>query len=669
MPESGGISDDTGKVLTLKDLIAAIDRHERTPNNVPKVDTFHFDGERISDWLDRVEQAMVGLSDAVKFQRIMRYVLYGHHLEVQRVVNDAHGDWARFSEGMQRKNTWPKTIRNRPNPGSFTIKESEGERRRLRAEPEEEERVEAFSLSLSDVGKAMDLVAAHEMADPDAIQALRSRDGQEGEAVENTPPVDGFLDQEEDVRLHINKWSPRVPSCVDHPIWKAPSGYERNAELVLKSFEEEDPLGGKDVQWMMKLALAGSHNLVEDMRATEEGSGQVDRHEELMWGMYLLVNILLQESLDQAGSLNPTGNKDEVPESQDDEFEEDEIKQAFCKEEYEGIYLELGLLSDFTKTAMRRGGKGTRPPQRPLGASGGYERHRPHHRESTPVYDDGDIELFLDSFWEHARRMGWTVAQAIERLRGANTFEEPIARIRREVTTRPEVEMRMQELRPSLVGPDGRPIRLEIENSADFIPAFEWFIHLAAHALEHPDREEPAPAEPRQESCQPEKEVEAEIPKRVDHRTRERAPAGETAEEKRARRSRRIEEIWQERQRLEAAGALPEQQLERQKLEAAGTLPDQPPNAPPKAPEIPEMWRDFWEQRGEELPSPTRVGFGVARNAEERLDHKIKFLAKTTFDRHLLLESDLAGKKTKEEGQGRRPWSTPEGYGGGNPGA
>ncbi|GBG92154.1 hypothetical protein CBR_g54505 [Chara braunii] len=932
-------------------------------------------------------------------------------------------------------------------------------------------------------------------------------DKQEGEAVENTPPVDGFLDQEEDVRLHINKWLPRVPSCVGYPIWQAPSGYERRAELVLKPFEEEDPWGGKDFQWMMELALASSHSLVKDMRTIEEGPGQVERHEDLMGGMYLLVNTSLQESLDQSGSLNPTRNVDEVPESQDDEFGEGEIKEVFRAEEYDGIYLELGLLlscemrlrdasdraqrmllrylvrdghlfvkrevgnprrvvcgrnrqidvvaalhdgiarghqgvqatyakiselyywdgmmdmigkfcrscvpcllrsclrqgeplhlrlerevgvvvhldllfmplgdqgynyifdardnlsgfvdgravrsktgltlvsciekyylrypfvrefvmdrgseftcqevqellsrSDFTKTVMPRGGKGARPPRRPLGASGGYEQHGPCHRESTPEYDCDDIELFLDGFWEHARRMGWTVTQEIERLRGVGRFEELVARIRREATTRSEVKIRMQELRPSPVRPDGRPIRLEIGNASEFIPAFEWLLqgqstprdewartlplwtrkaerplarqrqrgpeprevrpsrggrkalarreeepepepeaeergaypeyglgpvefhrftegglrrspartqeeppasegplrdlethfdvsrwraspggeeqreqaeeapreevpreevpreeapreevsreevpreempreevrdtqrerglgdegrragkevievgedtppqtpavglrpgdapgstrqageelqreeaplpssgkahsperraerrrereavrrealtlidrHLAAHALEHPDQEESAPVESRQESCQPEKEVEAEIPKRVDLRTRERVPAGETAEGKRARRTRRIEEIWQERQRLEAAGALPEQQQERQSVEAAGALPSQPPSAPAKAPEIPEIWRDFWEQRGEELPSPTKAGFGVATKAEERFDRKIKFLAKATFDRHLLLESDLAGKKMKEAGHGVR---------------
>ncbi|GBG62635.1 hypothetical protein CBR_g31270 [Chara braunii] len=498
-------------------------------------------------------------------------------------------------------------------------------------------------------------------------------------------------------------------------------------------------------------------------------------------------NVLIEvekESPDQSGSLNPAGNVDEVSESQDDEFEEGEIKEAFRAEEYDGIYLELRLLlsyeirlrdasaraqrmlqrylvrdghlfvrrewgipgasfavgivistlwqrftmalqegiegSDFPKTVMPRGGRGTRPPRRALGASGGYERYGPHHRESTPVYDDGDIELFLDSFWDHARRMSWTVAHAIERLRGAGKFEEPVARIRREATTRSEVEWRMQELRPSPVGPDGRPIRLEIGNASDFIPAFEWFMqgqgiprddwmqtlplwtrkaerplasqvrdmardwesckaHLReafrrpeppqprverrqrsqrqrdpetrevrpsrvgrkalarretepepeveergaypecglgpveflrftagglrrrspARAQEEPSAsegplrdwrriwislgggrrlgvrnlEEPAPAEPRKEPCRPEKEMEAEIPKRVDLRTRERASVGETAEEKRARRTRRIDEIWQERQRLEAAWELPEQQQERQRSEAAGALP------------------------------------------------------------------------------------------------
>ncbi|GBG63291.1 hypothetical protein CBR_g37377 [Chara braunii] len=164
------------------------------------------------------------------------------------------------------------------------------------------------------------------------------------ESTEDTPPVDGFLDQEEDVRLHINEWPLRVPNCVSHPIWIAPRGYERKTDLVLKPFQEEDLWGGKDVQWMMRLALAGMHDLVEEVRAIEEGPTQVEEHEQLMGGMYVLTNTLVQGDFDQRNSLSPMEREGLIPESQDDEFEEGEIKEAFRAEEYDGIYLELRLL-------------------------------------------------------------------------------------------------------------------------------------------------------------------------------------------------------------------------------------------------------------------------------------------------------------------------------------
>ncbi|GBG82684.1 hypothetical protein CBR_g35049 [Chara braunii] len=719
-------------------------------------------------------------------------------------------------------------------------------------------------------------------------------DSQEGEAIENTPPVDGFLDQEEDVRGHrgvqvtyakiseLYYWDEMMDmigkfcrSCVPcqersrlrqgeplHPRLEREVGAVVHLDLLFM------PLGDQGYNYIFDAHDNLSGFVDGRVIRTKTGPILVSCIEK-----YYLRYPFLREFVMDRGS----------------EFTCQEVQELLSR-------------SDFTKTVMPRGGKGTRPPRRPLGASGRYERHGPRHRESTPVYDDGDIELFLYSFWAHARRMGWTVTQVIERLRGADRFEEPIARICREATTRPEMEMRMQELRPSPVGPDGRPIRLEIGNAADFIPAFEWFMqgqgtprddwartrplwtrkaerplarqikdmardwescrahlreafrrpesprprverrqrsrrqrdpepseaspsrggrkaltrreeeskpeveergaypecglgpvefhnftegglrrspvctqeeaptsegplrelkahldvfrwetsprgeerggqakevpqeevpreeardtqgerrlgdegrragkevievgedtpprtpavglrpgdtpgstrqaeeglhreeapmplsekapsserraerrretavvrrealalidrHLATHALEHSDLEEPAPAEPRQELCQPEKEVEAEIPKRVDYRTRERAPVGETTEEKRARRSRRIEEIWQERQRLEAAGTLLEQQQERQRLKAVGALPEQPQERQSKGE------RGFLLQQG------------LARKAEERLDRKIRFLAKTSFDRYLMVESHLAGKKMKEEGHGLR---------------
>ncbi|GBG77599.1 hypothetical protein CBR_g24046 [Chara braunii] len=80
-----------------------MDKRERTLRSVPKVDTFHFNGERVSEWLDLVEQALVGVPDKTKFKCILQYVLHKHHPEEQKVADDANGDWAKFREGMQRK--------------------------------------------------------------------------------------------------------------------------------------------------------------------------------------------------------------------------------------------------------------------------------------------------------------------------------------------------------------------------------------------------------------------------------------------------------------------------------------------------------------------------------------------------------------------------------------
>ncbi|GBG76530.1 hypothetical protein CBR_g22278 [Chara braunii] len=101
---SGGIADDAGKILTIDDFVEALDRRERLQSNIPRVNTFHFNGEQVSKWLELVEQALVGLSDVVKFQRILKYVLYGYHQEVDKVINAANDSWwARFKDGMQRK--------------------------------------------------------------------------------------------------------------------------------------------------------------------------------------------------------------------------------------------------------------------------------------------------------------------------------------------------------------------------------------------------------------------------------------------------------------------------------------------------------------------------------------------------------------------------------------
>ncbi|GBG76543.1 hypothetical protein CBR_g22291 [Chara braunii] len=97
------IADGAGKVLTIDDLVEVMDMRKRFQSNVPKVNTFHFNGVRVSEWLELVEQVLKGPLDVVKFQRILKYVLHGHHQEVEKVINAANGNWARFKDGMQRK--------------------------------------------------------------------------------------------------------------------------------------------------------------------------------------------------------------------------------------------------------------------------------------------------------------------------------------------------------------------------------------------------------------------------------------------------------------------------------------------------------------------------------------------------------------------------------------
>ncbi|GBG76131.1 hypothetical protein CBR_g21879 [Chara braunii] len=74
------------------------------------------------------------------------------------------------------KNTRPSSVRNRPNPGSFTIEESEEERLRIGGSKFEEEREpETLTLSLASIGDAMDIVSTYGMADPEAMEALREK--------------------------------------------------------------------------------------------------------------------------------------------------------------------------------------------------------------------------------------------------------------------------------------------------------------------------------------------------------------------------------------------------------------------------------------------------------------------------------------------------------------
>ncbi|GBG81675.1 hypothetical protein CBR_g32670 [Chara braunii] len=643
------------------------------------------------------------------------------------------------------RNTGPRSIRNRPNPGSFTIEESEGERRRLRAEPKGEEEVKAFSLSLSDVGKAMDLVAAHEMADPDAIQALREQVlecPETGRLEMVYQDEEAYYERERGLIRRMRESALAGPCRINEgnegeliigePNFLLPQEQTLMVELMKRrhnayAFSDEER-GMLDVDKIRMIRIhtvlhepwnmqgARYPNPDEEKKVVDYLDGKIRTHVAdyssgpyaSPWFCFIKPNGTLRWVQDlqrlnavtvwDAGGL-PNAKAERALSKQVRDMARDwescraHLREAFRRPEPPQPIVERHLRSQRQRDPEPREARPSRGgrkalarreaepepepeaeergpyPECGLGAvefhrftAGGLRRSPARVQEEPPASEGPlrELEAHLDiSRWRTSPRDEEREGPVEE----APAEEVPREEVPREEVPREEVpreeapheEIPREEVRDTQqergLGHGGRRAGKEVievgEDTPPQTPAVGLRLgdapgsmrqsgekelqreeaplpssrkapspeskaekrrkraavrrealtlidrHLAAHALEHPDLEEPTLAEPRQEPCQPEKEMEAEIPKRVDLRTRERAPAGETGEEKRARRTRRIEEIWQERQRLEAAGELPEQQQERQRLEAAGALPGQPPSEPAKAPEIPEMWRDF----------------------------------------------------------------------------
>ncbi|GBG74691.1 hypothetical protein CBR_g19097 [Chara braunii] len=474
------------------------------------------------------------------------------------------------------------------------------------------------------------------------------------ESIEDTPPVDGFLDQEEDVRLHINQWSLRVPSCVTQPIWLAPRGYERKEELVLKPFQEEDPWGNRDVGWMMKLASEGTHSLAEEVRTIEEGPTQVEEHEQLMGGMYLLTNTLLQRSFNRRDSFGPEESEILIPESQDDEFEEGEIREAFRAEEYDGIYRET------TKYAP---------------ATLWYGRHATFPIESfMKTWRRHDLEVNL-SFEELLDIRARQVGAAEERLREAASQDlGMIAEPQGQVRPRTEEvimvgddtppctlvpESAQQSWPEGVPEPDSEEVpELQVPPETAATPEQETEMEdqgvrerakgevlpdlpLATHATESlvirgPSLAEPSPALP----CTSER-VGAEASTPEGQGPQVRGASRETREEKSARVRARLDEIHARQAEMEAVGIEP-------------TPPVDPKTSEQR---IDELWaryegqRDAGRQRSQETEQADEevgemremgdLGFSATRTAIERVDRRICETAVTSFQWYSLLNDEL----------------------------
>ncbi|GBG69230.1 hypothetical protein CBR_g3929 [Chara braunii] len=363
-------------------------------------------------------------------------------------------------------NTGPGSARNKLNLGSFTFEESEYARRRLREEQEEDGVGEVLSLSLNDVNKAMEVVAAHDMADPEAIKALREQ-------------VLGLLEQ-----YNLTASDPKSKHCMREATILGSVYKEKGRRPDVKKTDKilEWPVPFQSITDVRSfLGTCGFwRSFVKDFATkTRHLRKIVHQDQEWVWGDDQEEAVERMKGEFKEGGLVLGAPNYEATEERPFVVETDAEPTALggvlIQTDADGK--ERPLRSDFSKAVMQRGGRDTRPRQGPQGAAGRGEQHEPPRREPTPEFNDDNIEFFLDVYRDHAAQRGGSKAERIDHLRGIGRFEEP-------------------RLRASSRGRDGMPIRLEKGNVEKFIPAYEHYM-LSQEPLDPGtetgmrDREEP----------------------------------------------------------------------------------------------------------------------------------------------------------------------------------
>ncbi|GBG77188.1 hypothetical protein CBR_g23515 [Chara braunii] len=270
-------------------------------------------------------------------------------------------------------NTGPYCSRNRLNPESYSFPESE----KLRREKEslgEELNPREFSLTLPDIGQAIDFVSTHAAIDPNVVQALTEiitdtgsagtmrlvyspSEGNKGESqelpstrqglfledpgltpapnvkadqAEESVSVDAFL-KEEESRLSINALAYLTGAATRHgkSIWNAPAFHEVRSELVVEEpFIEENLWGEQTAEEMMRLALTDDIDLMLDPLMIEQGHTQADGAFPTVGRMSCIMNLLVHE--DRLRLMN----------AEEGDYE---VKEAFKEKQYEGEYKKIGM--------------------------------------------------------------------------------------------------------------------------------------------------------------------------------------------------------------------------------------------------------------------------------------------------------------------------------------
>ncbi|GBG71619.1 hypothetical protein CBR_g9035 [Chara braunii] len=101
MPDADGI--ERGPAATPTDFVKALEKGELARLQVPKIDIFHFKGDRVSEWLELLEQVTAEVPEEDKFKFLPRYIWWETRPEVMKVAAGAGGGWAKFKAEMQRR--------------------------------------------------------------------------------------------------------------------------------------------------------------------------------------------------------------------------------------------------------------------------------------------------------------------------------------------------------------------------------------------------------------------------------------------------------------------------------------------------------------------------------------------------------------------------------------
>ncbi|GBG80475.1 hypothetical protein CBR_g30937 [Chara braunii] len=101
MPDADEI--ERGPAATPEGIVKVLEKWKLARLQVSKVNIFLFEGERVSKWLELLEQVTTEVSEADKFKVLPRYIWWEIRPKIMKIAVGAGGDWAKFKGEMQRR--------------------------------------------------------------------------------------------------------------------------------------------------------------------------------------------------------------------------------------------------------------------------------------------------------------------------------------------------------------------------------------------------------------------------------------------------------------------------------------------------------------------------------------------------------------------------------------